>query len=299
MTLSTLKLVTGPVGVTIGTSLVMATMVGGTLPQSSNAGVGVSPRSPIQWSFSTPMAIVGMTLVALEPGEVGRLNASAPMLASGDVRGGGGGRQRDIGGDNAPLPTATIRETVTSFEQFNSGYYVYTLEALESSSFEVVSIDLEPPRSSLPVAIMTTTTAVDPILIDETGMDGLDDLAIGLIVGGILIALLVAALVVALVTRQRRRNQSAQSSVTPSSTSGIVMPVTDEEPTLPRMPSEIYGAFPGDPSQSQYDDPVSARAPAPQYESIASLRHANATHQYGVAPIAPSSTRYDAIDTPL
>lgn len=285
VTIKTIGLVESATTIAVGGSKVTVTMRGGEKSELTNVGVGVRPSSPVQWLFSAPVAIVGMVLVAFEPGEVARLNASANA------------RQRSSVDDE--LPSLDVHDSVSVFSNFQGGFYVYTLEALEQAAFDVASIDVESARANeLPIASPTSTATNQPILIDnrETGDDGSMGLTIGLIVGGVLLLLLIGALVIFFVMRQRRRQQHAASN--DASASGI-----SEPPTLPRMPTaagtDIYGTFPAnDP------DPVTATASVlipPQYDSVASLRHSNSrspSHTYGKAPVAPSS-RYDAIDTPL
>jgi hypothetical protein len=103
--------------------------------------------------------------------------------------------------------------------------------------------------------------------------------------------LLIVALVIFLVVRQRRRTSNSDSTKDTQ---------ISEPPTLPRMPNvgtrtDIYGTF-----LLESPDPVTTTAPIPQYDSVASLRQSKApTHTYGKAPVAPGSSLYDAIDTPL
>jgi hypothetical protein len=277
VTVKTLELVDGPTIVTLGSSRIVATMSGGMKSELSKVGVGVRPGAPVQWSFTAPVAIVGMSLIELDADEVARLNASA-TLASGRVR-----------SSVDESPTINVRDAVTFFSTFERGFYVYTLEALDKAEFDVSSIDVESPRiNDLPLASPTETDI--PIVTDNgDGDDESTGLMIGLIVGGVLL-LLIVALVIFFVVRQRRRTSDSDRT-----TVGQI----SEPPTLPRMPnagtrSDIYGTFP-----LESPDPVTATAPIPQYDSVASLRQSKApSHIYGRAPVAVSS-RYDAIDTPL
>jgi hypothetical protein len=274
----TLELVEGPTIVTLGSSRIVATMSGGMKSELSKVGVGVRPGVPVQWSFTAPVAIVGMSLIELDADEVARLNASA-TLASGRVR-----------SSVDESPTINVRDAVTFFSTFERGFYVYTLEALDKAEFDVSSIDVESPRTNdLPLASPTETA--NPILVDNSDSDdGSTDLMIGLIVGGVLL-LLIVALVIFLVVRQRRRTSNSDSTKDTQ---------ISEPPTLPRMPNvgtrtDIYGTF-----LLESPDPVTTTAPIPQYDSVASLRQSKApTHTYGKAPVAPGSSLYDAIDTPL
>lgn len=282
MTLKTFALVATPASVLLGSSVVNVTMSGGLL---SNGGVGVRAGAPVQWSFSAPVAIVGMTLVAFELGEVARLNASA-SVANARLR---------SSEDDTP-PTLDVRDAVSVFSTFENGFYVYTLEALDQAVFDVAAIDVESPRAGEPptVAMSATTTVNQPILIDD-GDDTSDDgtgLMIGFVVGGVLLLLLIAAAVIFVVVRKRRRVTS-DGIASDATVSGV-----SEPPTLPRMPTasgtDIYGTFPA--------DPVTARMHTipPQYDSVASLRHTSQPmHSYGKAPVAPTSALYDAVDTPL